>query len=79
VLPYQKLSDNQSTPYSNFSSCVYIPVVLLLKLAAGLYILLFRCSILSAIIIIIIIIIIMKGCIILGLLLENHIWSWVCS
>jgi hypothetical protein len=51
VAPYQKLSDNQSTPYSKFSSFVYIPVVLLLKLAAGLY---------SLIIIIIIIIIIIQ-------------------
>jgi len=58
VAPYQKLSDNQSMPYSNFSSCFCILVVLLLKSAVGLCIPLFHCCTPSVIIIIIIIIIV---------------------
>jgi len=48
VATCQKLSDNQSMPYTYFFSCIYILVVLLLKLAADLFILLIRCSTLSA-------------------------------
>ena len=48
VAACRKLLDNQSMPYTNSFSCVYILVILLLKLTANLCILLILCSTLYA-------------------------------